>query len=88
MQISHWYHADNGRFAEWAFLSHCDSKGQTVSFANVNAHHQNGIVAGEPYPGPAGHGKDDVVPCEEEVANDASSMALATLYEQQMTFLF
>ena len=41
VQISH-YHA--GRFAEWAFLSHCDSEGQTVSFAGINADHQNGIV--------------------------------------------
>ena len=43
VQIAH-YHADNGRFAERAFLSHCDSKGQTVSFAGVNAHHQNGVA--------------------------------------------
>ena len=38
------YHADNGRFAERTFMSHCDSKGQTISFAGVNAHHQNGIA--------------------------------------------
>ena len=43
VQIAH-YHADNRRFAERAFLSHCDSKGQTVSFAGVNAHHQNGVA--------------------------------------------
>ena len=30
------YHTDNGRFAERTFMSHCDSKGQTISFAGVS----------------------------------------------------
>ena len=32
VKIRH-YHADNGRFAERAWMSHCDSRGQTLSFA-------------------------------------------------------
>ena len=38
------YHADNGRFAEPAFIKDCESKGQKLTFCGVGAHHQNGIV--------------------------------------------
>ena len=38
------YHADNGRFAEQAFMSHIREQGQTISFCGVNAHHQNGVA--------------------------------------------
>jgi transposase InsO family protein len=38
------YHADNGRFIENAWQSHTQLTGQTMSFAGVGAHHQNGIV--------------------------------------------
>jgi Reverse transcriptase (RNA-dependent DNA polymerase) len=36
------YHADNGRFAETAFMAHVAKRGQTISFCGVNAHFQNG----------------------------------------------
>ena len=36
------YHADNGRFAENAFLKHIQESKQTISFCGVNAHFQNG----------------------------------------------
>ena len=38
------YHADNGRFAEAAFMNHCKENRQTISFCGVNAHWQNGIA--------------------------------------------
>jgi hypothetical protein len=38
------YHADNGRFADNAFLKHVKDSGQTISFCGVNAHFQNGIA--------------------------------------------
>lgn len=38
------YHADNGRFAERGWMEHARSKGQTVSFCGVGAHHQNGVA--------------------------------------------
>ena len=41
VQIKH-YHADNGRFAEAAFMNHCEQHGKTISFSGVNAHFQNG----------------------------------------------
>jgi hypothetical protein len=41
VKIKH-YHADNGRFAENAFMSHVAKSGQTISFCGVNAHFQNG----------------------------------------------
>jgi hypothetical protein len=41
VKIKH-YHADNGRFAETAFMAHVAAKGQTISFCGVNAHFQNG----------------------------------------------
>ena len=36
------YHADNGRFADNAFLKSVAASGQTISFCGVNAHFQNG----------------------------------------------
>jgi hypothetical protein len=41
VKIKH-YHADNGRFAENAFMNHIDKSNQTISFCGVNAHFQNG----------------------------------------------
>jgi Reverse transcriptase (RNA-dependent DNA polymerase)/GAG-pre-integrase domain len=41
--INH-YHADNGRFIEKAWQQHATLMGQTLSYAGVGAHHQNGIV--------------------------------------------
>jgi hypothetical protein len=38
------YHADNRRFADKAFLSDLEAKGQTISFCGVRAHFQNGIA--------------------------------------------
>ena len=38
------YHADNGRFAEKAFLDHVHQCGQSISFCGVGAHHQNGVA--------------------------------------------
>jgi hypothetical protein len=38
------YHADNGRFADKAFLNDLEEKGQTISFCGVRAHFQNGIA--------------------------------------------
>ena len=38
------YHADNGRFKDNAFVTHCHSCGQRLSFCGVNAHFQNGIA--------------------------------------------
>ena len=36
------YHADNGIFRAHAWTSNCREKGQSYSFAGVDAHHQNG----------------------------------------------
>ncbi len=38
------YHADNGRFAEPAFVKDCEKQGQHFSFCRVGAHHKNGVV--------------------------------------------
>ena len=38
------YRADNGRFAEEAFVNACTSSGQTIDFCGVGAHFQNGIA--------------------------------------------
>lgn len=43
VRIEH-YHADNGRFADNAFINDVQSKGQTISYCAVNAHFQNGIA--------------------------------------------
>jgi hypothetical protein len=36
------YHADNGVFNAYEWKAACNAKGQGLSFAGVNAHHQNG----------------------------------------------
>ena len=36
------YHADNGTFAARPWMQSCHQSGQRLSFAGVNAHHQNG----------------------------------------------
>ena len=38
------YHADNGRFAENAFMEQVKTSGQTITFCGVGAHHQNGVA--------------------------------------------
>ena len=38
------YHADNGRFAEPAFVNECKRCNQKLTFCGVGAHHQNGIA--------------------------------------------
>ena len=38
------YHADNGRFADNAFINDCKTQGQGLSYCGVNAHFQNGIA--------------------------------------------
>ena len=38
------YHADNGRFADNAFINDAASQGQTITYCGVNAHWQNGIA--------------------------------------------
>ena len=38
------YHADNGRFADNAFINDCKRQRQGLSYCGVNAHFQNGIA--------------------------------------------
>ena len=38
------YHADNGRFADNAFIQDCQANNQILSYCGVNAHFQNGIA--------------------------------------------
>jgi hypothetical protein len=38
------YQADNGIFKAHKWVMACHSKGQGLTFAGVNAHHQNGIA--------------------------------------------
>ena len=38
------YHADNGRFANNAFIYHCEDNQQNISNYGMNAHFQNGIA--------------------------------------------
>ena len=38
------YHADNGRFADNAFIGDVAQEGQTITYCGVNAHWQNGIA--------------------------------------------
>ena len=38
------YHADNGIFKAKGWVEDCASKGQGLTFAGVNAHHQNGVA--------------------------------------------
>ena len=42
VKVQH-YHADNGRFAEPAFVNECKKCNQDLTFCGVGAHHQNGI---------------------------------------------
>ena len=43
VKVKH-YHADNGHFADNAFLQDVKEKHQSISFCGVNAHFQNGIA--------------------------------------------
>ena len=43
VKIKH-YHADNGIFASKGWREHCRVGGQGLTFAGVNAHHQNGVA--------------------------------------------
>ena len=38
------YHADNGIFRANAWMNHCHKYNQRLTYAGVNAHHQNGIA--------------------------------------------
>ena len=38
------YHANNGRFADNAFITDCNAQRQSISYCGVNAHFQNGIA--------------------------------------------
>ena len=38
------YHADNGIFRANAWMSSCNQQDQAMTFAGVNAHHQNGVA--------------------------------------------
>jgi hypothetical protein len=38
------YHADNGGFRANAWVNNCNKLDQPMTFAGVNAHHQNGIA--------------------------------------------
>jgi transposase InsO family protein len=38
------YHADNGIFRAHKWVEACKNKGQSLTFAGVNAHHQNGMA--------------------------------------------
>jgi hypothetical protein len=40
----HAYHADNGIFKAYKWVEACRIKGQGLTFAGVNAHHQNGLA--------------------------------------------
>ena len=42
IRVKH-YHADNGRFAEPAFVKECKRCRQDLTFCGVGPHHQNGI---------------------------------------------
>ena len=41
VEVKH-YHADNGIFAAGGWREHCANRHQSLSFAGVNSHHQNG----------------------------------------------
>jgi hypothetical protein len=43
VNIEH-YHADNGRFADNAFIDHCSARQQRLTYCGVNAHFQNGLA--------------------------------------------
>ena len=38
------YHADNGIFHTNAWVNHCNANNQSITYAAVNAHHQNGVA--------------------------------------------
>ena len=38
------YHADNGVFAAHGWKDNCQKNNQQLTFAGVNAHHQNGMA--------------------------------------------
>ena len=38
------YHADNGILRAHKWVKECQERGQTLTYAGVNAHHQNGIA--------------------------------------------
>ena len=38
------YHAGNGRFADNGFIDTVNGKDQKITFCDVGAHHQNGII--------------------------------------------
>ena len=38
------YHADNGIFRAHKWVNACNNKGQRLTFAGVNTHHQNGVA--------------------------------------------
>ena len=39
-----YYHSNNGRFADRAFMDDVRKAGQTITFCGVSAHHQNGVA--------------------------------------------
>ena len=43
MKITH-YHANNGRFADNAFIQNCQANRQSLLYCGMNAHFQNGIA--------------------------------------------
>ena len=43
VKITH-YHADNGRFADNAFIADCKAERQGLSYCGVNTHFQNGVA--------------------------------------------
>ena len=43
VKITH-YHADNGHFADNAFINDCQANRQSLSYCGMNAHFQNGIA--------------------------------------------
>ena len=38
------YHADNGIFKAHVWVEACEKDGQRITYAGVNAHHQNGVA--------------------------------------------
>ena len=43
IKITH-YHADNGQFADNAFIQDCQANRQSLSYSGMNVHFQNGIA--------------------------------------------
>jgi hypothetical protein len=50
------YHANNGTFKAYKWVTACHDKGQGLTFAGVNAHHQNSK--------PTRTGSNDVTTCQ------------------------